>query len=465
MPSRTRTFLARAVALAAWLGAVGICPAADSLVWRAAQDRVDADIRGWELPRLLEHLTEATGWEIFVEPGAKLARPATVRFQKLTTGAALERLLGGLNYGLVPQRTGPDKLLVFRTSKEGATERVRPRARPGTEKRIPNELVAMLRPEGDEDIGKLAARLGAKVTGRSDKLGAYRLEFADEAAADAARRDLLGNDDVRVDYNYPVQHPADPNAPAPSGVVAPALALKPGAGPDSSRLVIALVDTPVQSLPAPFRDFMLPSISVAGPATQGGTMPTHATSMAESAVFGLDRSTDAATTPVRFLPVDVYGNSATTTTYEVALGVKEAVENGASIVNLPLGSPGDSQLLHNVIKQGYNRDVLFVAAAGNQPTTAPTYPAAYPEVIAVTARDRTGAIASYANRGSFVDVAAPDTQVVNYGGRNFVVSGTSVSTSYFSGFTAGIATKSGQTPTQAVKSLAPVFSPTARRGP
>jgi len=41
----------------------------------------------------------------------------------------------------------------------------------------------------------------------------------------------------------------------------------------------------------------------------------------------------------------------------------------------------------------------------NEPVTTPTYPAAYPGVVAVTATDSTGQIASYANRGSFVDLA------------------------------------------------------------
>ena len=436
--------------------------AADSLVWRTAQDRVDADIRGWELPQLLERITEATGWQVFVEPDTKLKRPVTLRFQKLTPGQALDRLLGDLSFGLVPQKSGPDKLLVYRTSRDGATQLVKPRARPGTDKRIPNELVVMLRPDGDEDIDKLAARLGAKIVGRADKLGAYRLQFGDEASANAARDALLGSDDWSVDYNYPVTRPVDPNVPVASGVAAPNLGLKPGAGPDSSRFIVALVDTSVQALGSPYKDFILPSISVAGEATQGGTLPTHGTSMAETILRGLDRSTDSTTTAMRIQPVDVYGNSASTTTFEVAKGVAEAVNSGASIVNLSLGSPGDSQLLHNVIKQGFDRGVLFTAAAGNEPTTAANYPAAYPEVLAVTASDRNGGIASYANRGPFVDVAAPGSQVVNYGGRNFVVSGTSASTAYISGYAAGVAMENGIKPISAAKSLVPLFTPAKR---
>ncbi|MBM3876541.1 MAG: hypothetical protein FJ386_07465 [Verrucomicrobia bacterium] len=461
MKPHTRLLLLAAAVLT-FVRAAG---AADSFVWRATQDRVDADIRGWELPQLLEHIASATGWQVFVEPGTQLKQPVTMRFQKLPPGQALDRLLGDLSFGLVPQQSGPDKLLVYHTSRDGATQRVKPRARPGDDKRIPDELIVMLRPGSGEDVDKLAARFGAKVAGRADKLGAFRLQFGDEAAASAARSALLGNDSVAVENNYPVQRPADPNAPAAAGVVAPGLGVKPGAGPDSGRFIVALVDSPVQSLTSPYRDFILPTISVAGESTQGGTFPTHGTSMAETILRGLDRSTDSTTTQMRIQPVDVYGDSPSTTTFEVAKGVAEAVNGGASIVNLSLGSPGDSPLLHRVIKEGFNRGVLFTAAAGNEPTTSANYPAAYPEVLAVTARDRSGAIAPYANRGTFVDVAAPDSQVVNYAGKNYVVSGTSASTAYISGYAAGLVMENGGKPISAAKALVPIFTPVPRTRP
>src|SRR5256885_3943343 len=53
-------------------------------------------------------------------------------------------------------------------------------------------------------------------------------------------------------------------------------------------------------------------------------------------------------------------------------------------------------LFRSIIKSAAAQHVLFFAAAGNEPTTEPSYPAAYPEVIAVTAGTRDGAIASYA---------------------------------------------------------------------
>jgi hypothetical protein len=70
--------------------------------------------------------------------------------------------------------------------------------------------------------------------------------------------------------------------------------------------------------------------------------------------------------------------------------------------------------------------------------TTPFYPAAYPGVVAVTAAER-GQIAPYANHGSFVDVAAPDSEVFCFNGQSYYVQGTSASAAYTSGMAAGIA--------------------------
>jgi thermitase len=207
-----------------------------------------------------------------------------------------------------------------------------------------------------------------------------------------------------------------------------------------------------------FKDFLLPAVSLAGEASPVDNSPTHGTSMLETILRGLAQVPASADgTPVRILPVDVYGNSTTTSTYDVARGIYEAVNGGAQIVNLSLGSSGDSQFLHNIIKQGYDQGVLFVAAAGNMSTDAPTYPAAYPEVLAVTAGDKKGNIASYANYGSFVDAVGPSSTIVYFNGKAYFVSGTSASTAYISGLAAGLANSTGKKPTEVVPQIMQVF--------
>jgi subtilisin family serine protease len=81
------------------------------------------------------------------------------------------------------------------------------------------------------------------------------------------------------------------------------------------------------------------------------------------------------------------------------------------VVNLSLSGPKD-ELVHKTIQRLTTKGVLFVAAAGNDgPAAPPSYPAAYPEVIAVTAVDRNMRSYRYANRGEYIDLAAPGVAI------------------------------------------------------
>jgi hypothetical protein len=86
-------------------------------------------------------------------------------------------------------------------------------------------------------------------------------------------------------------------------------------------------------------------------------------------------------------------------------------KNSVAVVNLSFAGPEDD-LLHHAVKELTRAGVVVVAAAGNEgPAAPPSYPAAYPEVIAVTAVDRNLAIYRYANRGDQIDLAAPGVDV------------------------------------------------------
>ena len=81
------------------------------------------------------------------------------------------------------------------------------------------------------------------------------------------------------------------------------------------------------------------------------------------------------------------------------------------VINLSLAGPQDA-VLHQQIKEMSQTGVLFVAAAGNGgPFALPSYPAAYPEVIAVTAVDRNLVGYRHATRGPHIDLAAPGVEI------------------------------------------------------
>ncbi|HVY72218.1 MAG TPA: S8 family serine peptidase, partial [Verrucomicrobiae bacterium] len=188
------------------------------------------------------------------------------------------------------------------------------------------------------------------------------------------------------------------------------------------------------------KDFLLSSVSAASnPGQPSPDQITHGTSMAETILRGVSLTdTSANGTPVRILPVDVYGASESTTTFDVGKGIDAALAGGATIINMSLGSAGDSPFVQQIIQSAHQQGAIFVGAAGNTPVTTPTYPAAYPEVIAVTAGDRSGQLATYANRGPFIDVMAPGADVVQYNNQAYLGQGTSFSTAYVSGVAAGL---------------------------
>ncbi len=420
-------------------------PEPGDLVWRAEGNRLEARIEAWPLEKVLEQISAATGWQIFVEPQTELT--VSAKFQNLEVGQALARLLGNLNYALLPQTSAPAKLFVFRTSMQQATKLVRPPEikTPKTRAKslIPNELIVTLKPGAKTSIDDLARKLGAKVVGRAGGLNAYRLQFENEAAANLARNLLQSDLDVgSVEANYTMNPPSRMEA-LKSGS-SPPLNLKPNQTPDPHRIIVGLIDTAVQSQPAKIADFLLPEIDVAGQAQPGSSSPTHGTSMAETILRAMAVTPSTDGTSTRILPVNVYGNNESTTTFDVANGIYTAVKNGATLINLSLGSDGESPFLHSLIQNASQQGVLFVAAAGNSPTTSPVYPAAYPEVLAATAGDRNGNIAPYANRGSFVSVVAPGGSIITFNDQAYLVTGTSSAAAYVSGLAAGLAADTGK---------------------
>lgn len=121
----------------------------------------------------------------------------------------------------------------------------------------------------------------------------------------------------------------------------------------------------------------------------------------------------------------------------VANGIIWAADNGAEIINLSLGGSYPSRTLENAIDYAWSRGVLVVAAAGNNNTSAPSYPAYYQNSLAVAATSEADQKAEFSNWGLWVDVAAPGESIVStYKGDYAYLSGTSMSTPFVSGVAA-----------------------------
>ena len=101
-------------------------------------------------------------------------------------------------------------------------------------------------------------------------------------------------------------------------------------------------------------------------------------------------------------------------TIHAVRAIDYAVSNGADIINASWGGSEDSQALRDAIEAASDAGVLFVAAAGNEGTDTPHYPAAFdlPNLISVGAIQADGELASFSNYGRWVDIAAPGAYIV-----------------------------------------------------
>jgi serine protease len=79
----------------------------------------------------------------------------------------------------------------------------------------------------------------------------------------------------------------------------------------------------------------------------------------------------------------------------------------ADIINMSFGGPGNSEALRNAIQEAREAGVILIAAAGNSASADLIYPAAFEEVISVSAVDAYARLAYYSSFGPTIALAAP----------------------------------------------------------
>jgi subtilisin family serine protease len=143
----------------------------------------------------------------------------------------------------------------------------------------------------------------------------------------------------------------------------------------------------------------------------------------------------------RILAIRAFGttqNGAESTSFVVLKGLDYAVAHGAQIINMSFAGPKDA-LIERGIAAAFAKGIVMVAASGNAgPKSPPLYPAAYAEVIAVSATDAQDKLFAASNRGSYIAVAAPGADIFLPApdGKYQMSSGTSFSAAYISGLAA-----------------------------
>jgi len=132
----------------------------------------------------------------------------------------------------------------------------------------------------------------------------------------------------------------------------------------------------------------------------------------------------------------VFGDEGETSVSSVMQAARWAADQGASIINLSLGTTFSSRAAREFFKDlTYNQGRIVVAAAGNDGTSKYIYPAAYEGVVGVGAIDSEGRRAKFSNYNRYVDFAAPGFAIESTapGGKYSKSSGTSMAAPHMTG--------------------------------
>jgi thermitase len=142
--------------------------------------------------------------------------------------------------------------------------------------------------------------------------------------------------------------------------------------------------------------------------------------------------------------VKVLSDEGQGTTADVCNGIIKAADMGAKVISMSLGGSGGQQAKQDAVNYALSKDVVVVAAMGNDGRETKTFPGACDGVIGVGSTDQADARSSFSNFGSWISVTAPGSKIwstlptggsqmgSNYG----VASGTSMATPAVSGLAA-----------------------------
>ena len=96
----------------------------------------------------------------------------------------------------------------------------------------------------------------------------------------------------------------------------------------------------------------------------------------------------------------------------IASAIDYAADHGARIVNISIAGTTSSATLQSAVDYAWNKGTVVFAAAGNNSSSTPMYPAYCNNVVAVAATDSNNALASFSNYGSWIDLSAPGLNIL-----------------------------------------------------
>lgn len=344
---------------------------------------------------------------------------------------------------------------------------------PGT---LPHEALLTFRtPEALAAFRRRAASLGLEVLSYDPKLRSARVRFSDTAGL---QKDLADHaaDYAHVGPNYVVRVPGLPQSQAATDA-ANAGGREPfrsqgleaiGAAADRSGwgngVTVAVIDSGI----APHPSLQNTAITHVDMVNDGSALNGHGTAMA-SLIAGSDANVGGVSPAAKLLDIRVADTNGDSNTALLSSAIVKATDMGARVINVSLGSSGASPMLEEAVRYAQSRNVVVVAAAGNEQQNALSMPAGISGVVSVAAVDANGTQAYFSNSGEGLTISAPGVGIVSgYADNKLVIgSGTSQATAITSGVVAYLLSRgyySGNIPQLLTRTASPLNAPATAVG-
>lgn len=218
-----------------------------------------------------------------------------------------------------------------------------------------------------------------------------------------------------------------------------------------ASVLVAVVDTTIDATHPDLAGVIANSFDATGIAERPHP---HGTGIA-SVIAAHGKLTGAAPA-VKLLAVHAFGSAGSSgTSLNILKGLEWAGKAKANVFNMSFAGPADSEL-DIMLKALRGRGAVLIAAAGNAgPNSRPLYPAANPDVLAVTATDADDRLFARANRGTHIAVAAPGVDILAAapGGSYQITSGTSFAAAQVSGIAALLLERDAQLDATSVRRI------------
>lgn len=324
---------------------------------------------------------------------------------------------------------------------------------------VPGELLLTFRYASD--IAALRSRaggLGISVLWSDARLNAARISFTD---ADALAEELRSNREAYESFgpNFEMRIPGlppvpEPDADNPGGTVPFRDTLLQSIGANGNRggwgegVTVAVLDSGILDHPS-LAHVEIQQIDLASSREIHG----HGTAMA-SLIAGQIFPAEGIAPATSLIDLRVTDENGRTNTGLVAQGVLSAADQRVDVINISLGAFGDSPVLRAAIDYALQRNILVVAAAGNEQFAQLAFPAAYEGVISVGAVDAENTRAYFSNSGETLTLSAPGVGILSAYDEGQIVlgSGTSQAAAITSGVVSALLSR-GYSPGEIVEVL------------